>query len=84
MSPLCTDLSREDLVRVLVNKFEKVAINVNQFVPNKLVHVTLEDCAMLTLRTLYFRLLAAVFWVWGLRPGLCLFTSILSRKITTG
>ena len=45
MSPLCTDLSRENLVRVLVNKFEKVATNAIQFVPVKLVHVTLDDCA---------------------------------------
>ena len=45
LSPLSPDLSRQDLVRILVNKFENVTIKAIQFVPVKLVHVTFEDSA---------------------------------------
>ena len=43
LSPLSPDLSRQDLVRILVNKFENVTIKAIQFVPVKLVHVTFQD-----------------------------------------
>ena len=45
LSPLSPDLSRQDLVRILVNKFENATIKAIQFVPVKLVHVTFEDSA---------------------------------------
>jgi len=45
LSPLSADLSRQDLVRILVNKFENATIKAIQFVPVKLVHVTFEDSA---------------------------------------
>ena len=45
LSPLSPDLSRQDLVRILVNKFENVTIKAIQFVPVKLVHVTFVDSA---------------------------------------
>ena len=43
LSPLSPDPSRQDLVRILVNKLENVTIKAIQFVPVKLVHVTFED-----------------------------------------
>lgn len=45
LSPLSLDLSRQDLVRILVNKFENATIKAIQFVPDKLAHVTFEDSA---------------------------------------
>ena len=45
LSPLSPELSRQDLVRILVNKFENATIKAIQFVPVKLVHVTFEDSA---------------------------------------
>ena len=45
LSPLSPDLSRQDLVRILVNKFENATIKAIQFVPDKLAHVTFEDSA---------------------------------------
>ena len=45
LSPLSPDLSRQDLVRILISKFENVTIKAIQFVPVKLVHITFEDSA---------------------------------------
>lgn len=45
LSAMPPSLSRQDLVGILVNKFVNVLVKAIQFVPVKLVHVTVEDCA---------------------------------------